>query len=94
MARCPTEQASQRNGEERVVTEREPEPYTQLYQRTEWAPQRCSSANWKRAKSSPVQEADAGASQLSGQFGIYTRPSKKWGHWGDSSVGIAFATQN
>lgn len=46
-ARCPTEQAYRRDGEERVVTEREPEPYTQLYQRTEWAPQQSGRENEK-----------------------------------------------
>lgn len=82
MARCPTEQAYQRNREERVVTERELEPYTQLDQRTEWAPQWCASGNWKRARSSPGQEAEAGASQLCGKFGIHIRPSKKVGTLG------------
>lgn len=32
---------------EGVVTEREPEPYTQLYQRTEWAPQQSGRENEK-----------------------------------------------
>lgn len=92
-ARCPTEQAYRRDGEERVVTEREPEPYTQLYQRTEWAPQQSGRENEKEPEVHQCKRLRRGALQLCGQFGTHMRPSKKWGHWGDSSVGIAFAIQ-
>lgn len=79
---------------EGVVTEREPEPYTQLYQRTEWAPQQSSRENEKEPEVHQCKRLRRGALQLCGQFGTHMRPSRKWGHWGDSSVGIAFAIQN